>query len=222
MLIRHFLSICLITVLATLVIAVARGVCADNAHLSQKQNTTHEKLTSSREDDAGADQIRLPPLQAEFLSSQGDFRFIISSWDNWESKRGHGSLVRLKNGVSEVLWERELPQEYGPRYVLVGQRGEVLMLDEWISNRSKYSIVVLNPQNDWVIQHNFEKVQKVLDVPTAEIVRKATRGSWWISEPPVLDKSGSRAYVPTTGKVLTVDLQTGELSLLIKFKNGSE
>ena len=213
MLMRHFLSICLLIVLATLVIAVASGVYADNTQSSQKQNTISEKLTSSRENDVGADQIRLPPLQTEFFSPQRDFRFIVSSRDNWKSKRGHGSLVRLLNGRSEVLWERELPQEYGPRYVLVGRRGEVLMLDEWISNRSKYSIVVLNPRNDLVIQHNFEEVQEVLDVPTSEIARKATRGSWWLSGPPILDKSGSKAYVPTTGKVLRVDLQTGELSL---------
>ncbi len=213
MLTRHFLSICLLVVLATLVIAVAREVRADNAQMNQKQNTTAEKLARSREDDADTDQIRLPPLQAEFFSPQGDFRFIISSWDNWESKRGHGSLVRLKNKGTEVFWEGELPQEYGPRYVLVGQRGEVLMLDEWISNRSKYSIVVLNPRDDLVIQYNYEEVQEVLNVPTSEIVRKATRGSWWLSGLPVLDKSGSRAYVPTTGKILRIDLQTGEISL---------
>jgi hypothetical protein len=196
------------------VVAVAGGSCTALTQITQKQNITPKELMSERENASDVDQISLPPLQTEFFSPQGDFRFTVSTPDKWKSTRGYGRLVRLMDGISESIWEGKLPQEYRPRYVLVGQQGEVLMLDEWINVKSKYAIVVLNPRNDLIIQYDFDKVQNVLDVPTSEIVQRATGGSWWLSEPPSLNKSGSEAYIPTSGKVLRVDLQTGQLSLL--------
>lgn len=213
MLIQRFLSIYPIVVLATLVIIVAGGACANQIQHNQKQSNLPKEFVSDREGDSDGDRIRLPSLQTEFFSAEGNFCFIVSTKDNWQTKQGYGRLIKHTDQVSEVVWEGKLPQEYGPRYVLVSRRGEVLMLDEWINVKSKYVIVLLNPQNNLVIQHDFEKVQQVLQVPISEIVQKATQGSWWISAPPSLDQSLSAAYIQTAGKVLRVDLQTGELKL---------
>jgi hypothetical protein len=209
MLIRGLLSMGQIVVLALLMLAVAGAVCVERHQMSQNQNPPREEFAGDRE----SDRISLPPLQAEFLSSQGNFRFIVSTRDNWKSKQGRGRLMRQTDGGLEVVWEGLLPQEYGPRYVSIGRQGEVLMLDEWINVKSEYAVVVLNPQNNRVIQHSFDSVQEVLGVSTSAIVQSATGGSWWLSGPPRLDESGSEAYVPTAGTVLRVDLQTGELSL---------
>ncbi|NEO61066.1 MAG: hypothetical protein F6J98_11695, partial [Moorea sp. SIO4G2] len=213
-LMRYFLLICQIVILAILVVAVPRGSWAHPTQMIQKQNITPKDLMGEPENAPDVDRISLPPLQTEFFSPQGDFRFTVSTPDKWKSTQGYGRLVRLMGNVSEIIWEDKLPQEYGPRYLLVGQQGEVLMLDEWINVKSKYAIVVLNPQNELIIQHDFDNVQEILDVPTSEIVQRATGGSWWLSGPPSLDESGSKAYIPTSDQVLKVDLQTGQLSLL--------
>ncbi|WP_124154641.1 hypothetical protein [Okeania hirsuta] len=196
-------------------IAVPGGSYTDRPQMSQKQNTTPKELIRSVENASDVDRIRLPPLKAEFFSPKRDFRFIVSTRDNWKSMRAYGKLVQLRDKVSELVWEKELPQEYGPRYVVVGQRGEVLMLDEWINVKSKYAIVVVNLQNDLIIQYTFDKVQEVLNVPASVIIQKAVQGSWWISGSPSLDKLGLGVYVPTADKILRVDLNTGEL-LVIK------
>lgn len=209
MLIRQLLSMKQLIFPVVLVLAVTGATWLNHTRMSQAQNSSHRQLMEDNE----SDRISLPPLQAEFLSQQRNFRFIISTKDNWKLKQGLGKLIRCTNGVSEVIWEGQLPQEYGPRHVLVGKQGEVLMLDEWINVKSKYAVFVLNPQNDKVIQHNFDSIQKILGVPTSAIVESAVGGSWWISKQPFLDESGSTAYVPTAGKILKVDLQTGELSL---------
>ena len=213
MLIQRFLSIYPIVALAILAIVIAGGAGANQIQNNQFQSNLPKEFVSDIEGDSDGDRIRKPSLQTEFFSPQGNFRFIVSTTDNWETKQGYGRLIKIIDNVSEIVWEGELPQEYGPRYVLISQRGEVLMLDEWINVKSKYAIVVLNPQKNLVIQHDFDKVQQVLQVPISEIVQKATQGSWWISAPPSLDESLTFAYIPTAGKVLRVDLQTGELNL---------
>lgn len=160
---------------------------------------------------AADDAMRLPPTYAEFPSPGNGHLFIVASPDEWRSKHAVGRLFRLAGDGRRLLWEGRLPQEYGPRYVLVGRRGQVLMLDEWINVKSRYAVTLLNPETGTFIHHDFDTVQQALAVAAATIVRMAGSG-WWISSPPWLDASRPVAYVPAAGKLLAIDLNTAELT----------
>ena len=158
------------------------------------------------------DRIPLPPAVEEFASPAGNFVFVVSTPDNWKSRKAVGELFDLSAGQRRPLWKRTLPHEFGPRYVLVGNDGDVLLLDEWINVKSRYAVMVLSPENRVIAQHDFDAVQTVLNVPGAQIVRTARHGLW-ITSPPTLDTSGEWARVETAGKVLTIRLSDGHLSL---------
>lgn len=195
MLIKHWLGPTI--VLALFLFAIAGIACSDREVESVPLQVSQP------------DRIDLPPVQAEYRSPGGDYRFIISSADNWKSPQGRGRLMRQ----TAVVWEGGLPQEYGPRYVLVSDRGQVLMLDEGINVNSKYAIAILNPQQNRTIYHNFEQVREVLALPASTLVQQAAGGSWWISQQPSLDESGTRARIAAGGKILTVDLETGAIAI---------
>jgi hypothetical protein len=161
-----------------------------------------------------SDRIKLPSATVKFLSPTGEFQFFVTTKDSWATTKGQGKSIASIDNKLQVLWEKTLPQEYGPRYVLVGLRGEVLMLDEKINVKSKHAIVIVNPTGDRTIRYSFDEIEQVVRVPAAIMVARATQGSWWISAPPYLDKSGLIAYVNTAGKVLQIDLVKGKISLV--------
>jgi hypothetical protein len=94
----------------------------------------------------------------------------------------------------------------------VSDKGEVVLLDEWANIRSRYAVVILDVANQLVAQHDFDTIQKVLSVPTATVVRMARHG-WWIMSPPVLESLRERVIVETAGKMLSIRLSDGHMSL---------
>src|SRR5262245_9840853 len=87
------------------------------------------------------DRITLPPASREFTSPSGKFVLVVSTKDSWKSPRATGELFSA-GANRTLLWSRELPQEYGPRFALVNDQGTVLMLDEWINVNTRYAILV--------------------------------------------------------------------------------
>lgn len=158
------------------------------------------------------DRIPHPPTLVEVTSPDGVYAFRVSSPDNWKSRRAVGELYQVTAGSPHLLWRRDLPHEFGPRFVLVGARGEVVLLDEWINVMSRYAVMVLSPTNQLVVTHRFQDVQRALDLPSAEIVRRARYGAWLASYP-LLDPSGDAALVETGGKTLAIRLSDGHLSV---------
>ncbi len=156
------------------------------------------------------DRIPRPPTLVESTSPDGQYAFVVSSPDNWKSKHAVGELYRVTDGSKRLLWRRHLPQEFGPRFALVGQQGQVLLLDEWINVMSRYAVMILSLTNQVVAQHHFSDVQRVLKVPSAEIVKRARYGAW-ITSPPMLDPSRQTVTVEAGGKVLSVHLSDGHL-----------
>ena len=159
-----------------------------------------------------ADYIALPPAQQEVSSPQGQYVFVLSTPDNWASKQAVGELFEVPDGRRQSLWTRILPHEYGPRYVLVSDQGQVLLLDEWINVASRQAVMVLSRENILVAQHHFDAMQALLNVPRASIVAQASSG-WWITSPPTLNSADETARVETAGKVLMINLEDGELSV---------
>jgi hypothetical protein len=165
-----------------------------------------------KETERSEDRIRLPPSSSAFTSPSGRYRFELSTPDEWKSKHADARLFRMKEAGSELIWEGKLPQEYGPRFVLVAPGGKVLMLDEWINVKSRYAIVLFDPHDGRCVTHRFDAVQAAVGIPAAQIVRMAEHG-WWIAGLPALSENGDTAIIPTAGKELAVDLTTGSLSI---------
>lgn len=164
-----------------------------------------------KEAGAAGDLIRLPAASSVHVSPSGRYRFEIATPDGWKSKHAEARLYRTDGGRRELVWQGMLPQEYGPRFVLVAPDGEVLMFDEWINVKSRFAVVILYPRDGHLVTHDFDDVQAALGVPPAQLVRTANHG-WWIAAPPALGEHGDVAVVPAAGKRLAVSLKTGALS----------
>jgi hypothetical protein len=158
------------------------------------------------------DRITLPDTTREFVSPSGRFAFVVSTKDGWKSLRGTGELFAVNGPNRTLLWSRALPQQFGPRFALLNDRGTSLMLDEWINVSTGFAVLILDRDNQQVAQHSTDAVQAVLQVPIAQVVEVAKHG-WWIQAPPVLAPSGDVALVQSAGKQLAIRLDTGSLSL---------
>jgi hypothetical protein len=158
-----------------------------------------------------SDRITLPPTSREFTSPSGKFVFVVSTKDSWKSRRATGELFSAGSNRM-LLWSRELPQEFGPRFALVNDQGTLLMLDEWINVNTQYAILVVDRDNKQVAQHSTDAVQLTLQVPMNQVVQMAAHG-WWIQAAPTLVPTGDTALVRTAGKLLAIGLDTGVLSL---------
>jgi hypothetical protein len=158
------------------------------------------------------DSIPLPPEQQQFFSRSKNYVLVISTLNKWKSTQAEGKFFQVIGNNRKLVWKRKLPQKYGPRYVLVGDRGEVLMFDEWVNTESEYALMMVNRKNRLVFQHDFESLGKIMGVPVLKIAEMAKHGAW-ITSLPTIDASGKTARVGTGGKVLTINLSNGSLSV---------
>lgn len=161
---------------------------------------------------AGQDEIATPDTHRTYESLNGIYRFEIIGEEHWQSKQATGYLYNVTTDRIDLLWQSRLPQEYGPRYVVVGSQGQVLLLDEFINVSSPYAVVLLNLTGDIVAQYSFDDLERVLNVPRAEIVAQAQQG-WWISADPEHNVNRGRVMIETAGKTLSIDLTTGQLTV---------
>lgn len=159
-----------------------------------------------------ADRITLPDTRREFASPSGRVVFVVSTRDGWASPRATGELFSVRGPGRTLLWSRELPQQFGPRFVLLDDLGTVLLLDEWINVRSPSAVLLIDRTGRIVAQHGTDAVQAALQVPMADVVRMARHG-WWISAPPRLEPAGGSAEVETAGKLVRIRLRDGQLSV---------
>ena len=158
------------------------------------------------------DRITLPPLQEVFFSTTKNYMFVVSTPDQWKSMKSFGELFEIGGENRKPLWRKALPHNFRPRFVVVSDKGGVLLLDEWINVKSPYAVMVLDRGNNVVAQYQFDEVQKFLDVAGPVIVKMAKHGIW-ITSPPKLDGSGEAALVEAAGKVFVIRLSDGNLSL---------
>lgn len=169
----------------------------------------------SQKDSASAgDQLAHPPLSQSFAT--GDYRFEVTASDQWQTPSTVGQLY--KSG--RLLWEKTLPQQYGPRFVVVGSQGQVLLIDEFINVASPYALMLLDVVGEPIATYSFEDIQQVLSVSAAELTSQATSG-WWVSDAPQRVQNAAAQsnesitthviLIPAGGTRLAVNLLTGEL-----------
>lgn len=164
--------------------------------------TTSETVSET----ASLDSLTWPPMRQTFTN--GAYQLEIAAKDSWRSPSAIGKLY--KNGT--LLWQKDLPHQYGPRFSLVSPSGQVILFDEYINVASPYAIALINPTGETTRQYSFDDIKQALpDVAPADFTQQAASG-WWISSLPTLEAAGNLASVETGGTTLELNLATGELS----------
>ena len=154
---------------------------------------------------ASGDRLAHPPIRQTFADEP--YQLVIFAEDSWETP-----LARAVFSQSDdILWEKALPHQYGPKFVSISAQGYVLLLDEFINVASPHAITLIDTNGKVVAQHSFKDIERTLQVSAADLTKQATTG-WWISAPPVLNPSGDRATVAAGGTLLDINLTTGEIS----------
>ena len=163
--------------------------------------------------DVSADDfVAFPAASRQAVSPDGHFVFSVQTLDAWQSRYARGRLVENAPGGPRVVWEQVLPQEYGPRYFLVGNQGQIVLFDESINVNSRYAVVLINYKTSQSVVHDFAAVARTLELPAATIVERAKSG-WWLAGAPSIAADGTHARAPAGSGFLLVDLSTGRLSL---------
>lgn len=152
-----------------------------------------------------SDRMSHPPIRQTFTA--GPYQLVVKAENRWETPVATSEFY---NGGT-LLWEKDLPHQYGPRFALVSEQGHVLLLDEFINVASPHALTLLNVEGETLIQKSFEDIQETLAVTPAELTAQATSG-WWISAPPAVAPEGESVLVQTGGTTLEINLNTGELS----------
>ncbi|NEP19420.1 MAG: hypothetical protein F6J97_21435 [Leptolyngbya sp. SIO4C1] len=148
------------------------------------------------------DTIALPDLQTDYRSPNGQYQFVVSAVDGWQTPRAVGQLYSLQSGQT-LLWEKPLPQAYGPRFAVVTPAGDVILFDEQLNIASPYAVMVLDAAGEAIAQHSFDDIQALLAQPRAEIVEQAAIG-WWIETPPAWDAQLEQVRLSAAGTSLAV------------------
>jgi hypothetical protein len=161
--------------------------------------------------DGVRDSIDLPAQRREFASRSRNYLFVLRTEDGWASKRAQGELYELSARGRRLLWRQLLPQEFGPRYLVVSDEGHILMLDEWINVKSQYAVILMGKDGAMIARKRFEDVKDVLRADEAVLVKHGSRGSWWISADPILDAGRNIVSVPAGNGALVIDLTSGAL-----------
>jgi len=152
-----------------------------------------------------SDRLSHPPIRQTF--SAGPYQLVVNAENRWETPVATSEFY----DGGTLLWKKDLPHQYGPRFSLVSAQGHVLLLDEFINVASPHALTLLNVEGETLIQKSFADIQAALEVTPAELTAQATSG-WWISAPPEISPDGKTALVQTGGTTLEINLNTGELS----------
>jgi len=190
---------------------------------SQPETSQPEASQPEASQKLASDQLSHPPINQLF--STGDYRFVVTAINQWQTPDAIGQLYQ----GDQLLWEKSLPQQYGPRFVVVGSQGQVLLVDEFINVASPYALMLFGIDGEQVVTHSFEDIQQVLSVSPADLTQQAASG-WWVSAEPQLaqvdsaqaaDRSAGQSStgtfaetvsISTGGTYLSVNLSTGELT----------
>jgi hypothetical protein len=156
------------------------------------------------------DFVPSPPPVREVFAQNGRFVLLLHSPGSPASSATVGRLYEETRSGRKLIWERKLPQPYGPRYALVGSNAQVITFDEWHHVKSRYAIVLIHPQRKAKVTWSFEAIAAVLGEPASVLTAAASSG-WWIQSEPRIDGERNVAIVGAANKCLLVHLDTGRL-----------
>jgi hypothetical protein len=159
------------------------------------------------------DRITLPPLQRETASLSGTYAFIVAAEDRWQSARASGELLRVAGTRRTSAWKTSLPEQFGPRFVLLNEGGNVLLVDEWVNIVTRHALVLFDATGRERAHHTFDDIQTATGVPGSTIVQMARYGAW-LTSVPALDEGGETATFTVGGRTLSISLADGHLSVI--------
>lgn len=157
------------------------------------------------------DRIAVPPVQREFASPSGEFMLIVSADDQWETPRASAALYAGRPGARQQLWTRQLPQHHGPRKVLLSDRGDSLLVDEWINILSPHALMLIDRRNQLVADYSAQQVLAALGLSAREASASAREGPWLV-DGPHLSTDGQGALLRAGACTLEIRLSDGKLS----------
>jgi hypothetical protein len=158
-----------------------------------------------------SDRIDLPPERREFQAPGRHYLLVVATADAWKTAYPTAELLDIRSGSRHVLWSRVLAQQFGPRAALVSDRGQVLLVDEWINVTSRWALQLLDVNNRVVATHPHDAVLAALGVPS-EVVSREARSGTWLSSAPALSADGQSARIAAGGRSLWVSLVDGRLN----------
>ena len=156
------------------------------------------------------DAIPHPPQLRHIVSPNGSYHLTLIAHLEDSFPRTRATLSQNLPDRCQQVWAQILPQNYGPRLALVTDRGDTLLLDEWINVASPYAIVMLDASGEIVGQYSFDDIVAISGRTRASVVERAQQGFWIAGEPTL--KPPNLVEVPTAGATLAINLTTGEIS----------
>jgi hypothetical protein len=160
-----------------------------------------------------ADAMSLPPLRREFMSQGKNYVFVVASSDRWKSGQAQGKLFQVTEKGRKLLWTRKLSHLYGPRYSLVTDRGQVLLVDEWIHQPIEQTVQLFDRHNSLVVEYSFHQLLRLMDISTAQRQAKTRQNYLAIIALPTLNEAEMIVKLEVLGKKASLDLLTGDLSV---------
>ena len=159
------------------------------------------------------DQIVRPPEFEARASASGKYvlELQLRANPNPHAARATASLWELNTTARKLLWTRELAHRPRPRFALVGNEGQVMLLDEWLNLRSELAVMLIDEDNRTLAVHDLEAVRSALGVPIAALASKARHGAW-MQALPALGAQGETVEVAAADRVLVINLRDGVLS----------
>jgi hypothetical protein len=157
------------------------------------------------------DERVLPPARRVFESASRNFALSVSTADQWQTPSARVTLQQLAPAPVRTVWEQTLPQEHGPRRVIVTNQGVVVMVDEWINVPSRFALMILDARGQRVANYSLDELITTLAVPRSAISANATLGIW-LSAEPVLTADGGSVSFRVGGRGLIVRLSDGVLT----------
>lgn len=159
-----------------------------------------------------ADRIVLPPDSREFRSASGNYVFTLVTVDHWKSRLALAELSVQSGAKSTSLWQKMLPQEQGPRHVLVADSGAVLLTDEWINVPSRHALLLFAPDGRELARYGIDDIVRLLGVSRRTVADHGRLGLW-MSAAPVVSSNASVVTIPSGGRKLTLHLVDGQLTV---------
>jgi len=144
-------------------------------------NYVHPRYSSNSPQIQASDSITLPPTVQRFFSPQKNYLFVIENKDQWQTATAQGTLYQIIQQKPQHLWSRNLPHLYSPHYILVGNKGQVLWVDEWINRPSSYALMLLDAKNNLIFQYTFEEIAQLIKTAPDQLVSKAKYGTWMVA-----------------------------------------
>jgi hypothetical protein len=170
-------------------------------------------IISGRSPSFIADSISLPPIRREFASHQREYVFVVINNNRWKSGQVQGELFQVTGKERTLLWARKLPHFYGPRYGLVTDRGDVLLVDEWIHHPNDYTLLLFDRENSQVARYSFQRLLELMKIDRFQKMTRTRDLERAIVGQPSLDDRESRASLELLGKMVSIDLNTGNIIL---------